>query len=561
MKLRAAMCLLGLAVFALPSSATTRAWLDRAQAASGQAVTLNIETDQMGANPDFSALDKDFQVIGRNSGQQWSMLDGQTHGSLLIALVLQPRREGALAIPALRIGGDTTPPLRLDVRAATPASANDPNAKAFIETEVDDANPYVQQSVGVTVRLYYAVPLQTGQLDLDAPLGASLQRVGDDVQSQRDVHDRHFNVVERHYLLVADHSGPLALPAARFSGQGVGGFFDDMFGKDAALGAVGTPRTLNVRAQPDNAPQPWLPLRDLQLKYLATPQNLRAGEAATLTVQATALGATKAQMPELPTPSAPGAQVFADPVQYAESLRGGVPQVTATRRYSLVPEGSGELHVAGLRMGWWDVQAGAAKTATLPNLDFHVAPGSGGFSNRQLPSVPVATAAAPGASNLAPASPPLFAAIPVFAWPLLAVAFALLWLLTLAWALRRRPRAAKSVDSGATADGVASNATQAIASRANSNDLRKALDTGSLDDVGDALRAMHAPPLADLDALIVQLDDAIQRDAIEQLRRARWAGGDGSAARAALRAAFKSGPKWKAQGKPGKPVLSPLYPR
>src|SRR3970282_1074311 len=47
-------------------------------------------------------------------------------------------------------------------------------------------------------------------------------------------------------------------------------------------------RFLQVRAAPANAPQPWLPLHDLQIRYQSTPQELRAGSAATLTVEVTA---------------------------------------------------------------------------------------------------------------------------------------------------------------------------------------------------------------------------------------------------------------------------------
>ena len=71
---------------------------------------------------------------------------------------------------------------------------------------------------------------------------------------------------------------------------------------------------------------------------------------------------------------------------------------------------------------------------------------------------------------------------------------------------------------------------------------------------------MAAPPCADLDQLQQRLAVASQREAVEQLRRARWADGDGSLARAALREAFRNGPVWQATGKPVKEVLPPLYP-
>ena len=43
----------------------------------------------------------------------------------------------------------------------------------FVQTRVDDRHPYVQQAVGVVVRLYYATQMLDGALDLDTPVGAS----------------------------------------------------------------------------------------------------------------------------------------------------------------------------------------------------------------------------------------------------------------------------------------------------------------------------------------------------------------------------------------------------
>jgi len=69
------------------------------------------------------------------------------------------------------------------------------------------------------------------------------------------------------------------------------------------------------------------------------------------------------------------------------------------------------------------------------------------------------------------------------------------------------------------------------------------------------------PPAPGLDALRPLLGEPRQVAAIDLLQRARWGGGDGVVARSALRDAFKSGPKWKAQPKAASPdPLPPLYP-
>ena len=361
--------------------AATRAWLEQPQVTLGQAVTLNVETDAVSATPDLTPLMRDFEVEGQSDSRSVRMVNGRMSASTTFSLTLRPRRAGTLAIPALQVGNERTAPLTLEVDATATARAAS-NGLVFVETEVDDPNPYVQQSVGVTVRLYYATPLVSGQLDLDPPDGALLQRVGEIVQSSREIDGRRYSTAERRFLLVPERSGALTLPGARFQGRGAGGWMDDLLGGNSrVVDITGAPRTLQVRAQPAGAPQPWLPVRDLRMRYTAVPQQLRTGEAGTLTVETTVVGATQAQLPELPAPSIPGAQVFAEPPQFDERFAGGTPQVTLTRRYSVVPSQAGTLVVPGTAMAWWDVRAGAARRATLPDLTLPVVVGTGAPSS------------------------------------------------------------------------------------------------------------------------------------------------------------------------------------
>ncbi|MCW4454648.1 BatD family protein [Flavobacterium sp. MXW15] len=530
--------------------AETRAWLDRATVGDGETVTLNIESDQTGAAPDYAPLQADFALSGQTSSRQVRWDNGNLSSKALFGVALTPRRSGTLEIPSLRVGNERTAPLRLQVQAGAPATqARRGDEAAFIETDVDDAQPYVQQSVGVVVRLYFATQLASGELVLDTPAGASLQRVGEDRSLVREVGGRRYNVVERRFLLIPERSGPLQLDGARFNGRGVGGFFDDFFGRgNGQLSARGPARTLQVQAQPDGAPQPWLPLQDLRLRYTATPQAARVGEAATLVLEAVATGATRAQFPELPVPSlGDAAQVFAEPAQYDETFVGGSPQLKLTRRYSIVPQQAGTLRLSGIGMDWWDVASGRARKATVPDLEIEVAAGRGGLA---LPPPALPDAAAAGSSvvddslTLAP-----HASAPAWPWIALAAGFALLWLLTLAWALRRgRGQPARE---GAP--------TQPRSTSHGLPDLRRALEAGGLDEVERILCDMAG--VAELDAVVARLQDPAQREALQRMQRARWGGGgDVAAARRALREALRDGPRWQAPAKAEKSELPPLYP-
>lgn len=570
-----------LALVSLPASAQVRAWLDRDTIAMGETTTLNVEIDQATSTaPDYTPLLRNFRLSGNTSRRSFKRSNGVDSTQTLFAIALQPRHDGVIGIPGLQVGGQRTQPLTLTVTPATSAPAR-AGAVVFIDTVIDDKQPYVQQAVGYTVRLYSATPLIAGQLDQDEPDGASLQPIGDDTQYNREVSGRRYNVIERHYLLIPERSGTLTVPAAQFNGRGSGGFFDNMFGDGQRdLHASGPPMTVQVQAIPDQASQPWLPLHSLRLRYVTTPQEARVDDAFTVTVEVTADGATVAQLPELQLPSIDGAQVFADPPQADETLKDGRPQVRLTRKFSVVPGQVGKLHVRGPTMAWWDVGSGTRRTTSLPAIDLQVTSGTGadagGSANGPNAGGPDANGSGKTLSSAAgPAGTTTIAGgatddsggwmhVPgvqgaVRPWAFAAVVFALLWLITLMWGLHRHPRAQAIATAQRLSPSSGAHATSSP--RAAMADLRRVLDTGTLEDVAITLCAMASPPVVDVDALQQRLDDPRQHEAVALLQRARWAGGDGVAARSALRSAFSQAPRWKVVAKSVEEPLPPLYPR
>ena len=535
-----------------------RAWLDRDRIALGETATLNIEVEDATAQPpDYAPLERDFDLSGHTSRRSYERVNGRSVARSLFAVALQPRREGVIGLPPLAVAGTRTPPLTLTVSspAAAPARAGD---EVFIEAEADAQSPYVQQAVGYTVRLYYATPLVSGTLYQPPPDGASLQRVGQDLRYQRSIGGRDYTVVERHFLLIPEHSGTLAIPPARFEGNGVAGFFDDFFGNGRrSLRATGPSRVLDVRTPPAAAPQPWLPLRSLSLRWRESPRQARAGEAFTVAVEVTADGAAAAQLPGIRLPRIDGAQVFPDPAQADDGFVDGRPRTTVTQRFSIVPAAAGPLAVPSPRLEWWDVRAGAARTAAAAPLEVAVAPGAATGSATR----PASTAPVPGRDG-SNGGGDGWIRIPgiqdeVRPWAFATVLFALAWLATLMWGLHRAPR--PGGDPAAPADTAKPPAGHGARDRGG---LRRAIDGGDLGDVADALLAAATPQATGLDEVMERLADPRQREAVALLQRARWAGGDGTVARQALRQAFRHGPRWADAGRAPSETdpLPPLYP-
>ena len=529
-----------LAVIVLPVHAQTRAWLDRAQVGHGETATLNIQTDQSVSSIDYAPLQRQFDVGGQTVRRSYQRSNGRSTTTSLFAVGIRPRAPGVFSVPALRVGNTTTAPLQLTVVAPSvmPASGD---ADAFVETVVDAARPYVQQAVGVQVRLHYAVPLMSGQLEQDPPTGASLRQVGEDLTYQRQIDGRRYNVVERRFLLIPERSGVLTLPGARFNGQTMGGFFDQVFDDGRkAVSAASPARRLDVQPIPARAPQPWLPLHDLKLRYAQAPTQARAGEAVAVEIEVIADGASAAQLPPVTLADTPGLQLFADPPQVDEQFVDGRPRSILRRRISIVPLQAGTVSVGGPRIEWWDAAQGVARTAMLPPLQLQVAPGEG--VAKDPAEAPAKLEADAGAGASAAAAGAVWSRW--WIWILLvgvAVLAALAW-----W---RWPRASQDV---APKPDVAK--TMPIPP------LKAALAGGDLALIAQALGAAAGLRSDDLDAVRKRLDDAAQLDAVIQLQAARWGDGDAGSALAALRRAFAKGARWRVAARASGSLLPPLYP-
>lgn len=538
------LCLL-LALAALPAFAQTRAWLDRAEITYGETVALNIATDQAVAQIDYAPLRAQFELGGQSVRRSFELVNGRSRTVSVFSVGLRPRAPGLASIPPLRVGTASTAPLRLVVLEPTvqPAGAD---ADVFVETDVDAARPYVQQAVGVTVRLNYAIPLMSGQLDLDPPAHASLQRVGEDIQYQRMVGGRRYNVVERRFLLIPERSGPLLLPGARLNGVTGSGFmgFD---GERRPVSAAAPAQRLQVLPIPAGAPQPWLPLRGLTLRYLQAPKQAFAGQAASVEIEAVADGATAAQMPEIAIADVPGAQVFAEPAQVDEQFVEGRPRSTVRRTFSLVPTRPGALVVAGPRIAWWDAVNGVARVAELPSLRLQVTPGAkaGAEPDAASPAAQPAQEAVPAAAQSAASR-----TSDVRDWRGMWIGLlALVAAAVIAFLWGRGRNTART----ATKEPPAAPGTPGPS-------LALALKAGDLAVIAHALAKDAGLATEDLDALRARLADPAQADAVRQLQAARWGGGDVQAALRALRAAFASGARWRQTKQEAKSLLPPLYP-
>jgi hypothetical protein len=453
MMLHVAMPLLaGLSLVLLPvapaRAANITAQLDRDHIVQGETVTLIIQTDdpQQSLEGDFAALAPDFELLDQRSETQMSIVNGSQSAMVRLIITLEPRRTGALTIPPLRFGSLTTPPLSLTVDAAPePKPGEAPTVFIEVEVEPKDGPYYVHAQLLLTVRVFYQQSLTEAAISQPEPAPAAV-RLLDEVPFQAERGGERYRVLERHYAVFPERSGPLVIPPMTLSGRLVERRSDKLW-QPAVRG-----RRIEVSSDPVELtinPKPaaysgaaWIPARALELSQtVSSGDSLTVGEPVTRTIMVDAVGLEENMVTAPAWPDIPDARIYPDQPQGISRNDGKWVLGHKEFRYAVVPEIAGELVLPELQLDWWDTRNNRQQTAVLPEQRLRVQPSS---AVPAPPPAPVASAA-----DLAPASPPQApAAEETGLWNWLTFLFAALWLITLATGAlllpRRGPRMKKT---------------------------------------------------------------------------------------------------------------------
>lgn len=186
--------------------ADVQATLDRNTIYDGDTVTLIIEaagSDQDAGDPDLSALEKDFHILGTSTSRQIQISNGRRSDKQQWRVELDPKHIGEVSIPAIPVGTTSTAPLILRIEEAPTSVADGGEQPVFLQMEIDDSdtNPFVQQQVRLTLRLLYRLPLVEGNFYNPQPQHAVVERLGEDRQYQTTVNGQAYQVIERHYAI------------------------------------------------------------------------------------------------------------------------------------------------------------------------------------------------------------------------------------------------------------------------------------------------------------------------------------------------------------------------
>jgi len=481
------LAIFGLAVllllWATGLQADVSASLDRDRIVLGETVTLVIQTNdtQQNLDPSLDALQEDFVLLDRRSETQMSIVNGQQSAVMRLLITLEPKREGELLIPALNFGQQSTQPMRVVVEAA-PDVPEGEMPPVFIELEIDprDGPHYVHAQFRLTVRVFYLANLTEAAITPPEPANAAV-RLLDEVPFQAERGDQRYRVLERHYAVFPERSGPLQIPAMTLSGRLVERRSDRLWQpsvRGRRIEASSEALDLNILPRPVSfTADHWLPARQLQLSQnISAGDTPTVGEPVTRTIIIDAVGLEENMLTEPSWPEIPGARIYPDQPQGITRDDGRWVLGHKEFRYAVVPEQAGELVLPELKLEWWDTVNDRQQTAVLPEQRLTIMP-----STLEI-AAPI-EADAPAARSVTDSQMSGSAAQSVSAlWPGLTLLFAGLWLATLFLWLRGRhkgphkgPRQASSAEQRIQAESALLKEFQRACEKTDAGEARKSL--------------------------------------------------------------------------------------
>jgi len=430
-----------LVLAAVPATAAPHvradAWMDRAQIGLGESVSLHVRAPGGAGAPDWSALQRDFEIADVAQGFRTTIVNGRADSSMEWTLTLFPKHAGTIQVPALRVGDAETVPLSVEVRTAASAdrgpadggtadgSVGDRRDPIYMEAEVTDPSPYMQGKTLLTVRLLSARSVLEGAIGEPEVADAFVERVGEDKTYHKQIGGRAYTVFERQYAVFPQTAGTVVIPPVQFDGRvesdrrglrrdpfgsALGSsFFDDFFDnplrRDLLGGFFDSGETvrlrtkaiaLDVRAKPAQAAGSWwLPAKrvDVIEEWQDAQPTFRVGEQTTRIVTLQAVGLAASQLPDLELPAIDGAKQYVEPAAADTALSGNDTVAIKRQTAVLIPTRPGKLVLPEIRVDWWDVGAEQARTAVLPEHTVEVLPGTGAFDQGAAQAAPVPSAA------------------------------------------------------------------------------------------------------------------------------------------------------------------------
>jgi hypothetical protein len=418
-------------IAAYGQSTTLVASLDRELIRANESFTYTLLAEgRVSGRPDFSVLQRDFDLMQSRSSRNIQILNGRTTEVAEWTVELMPRAAGTFELPPVQLGNLSSNPVRVDI--LPPLSIDEADGDVFLEVELDRPAVYVQAEAIFTLRLFVGIDLGRATLSAVPIEGgeAIVERLGSDRDFQTLRGDRLYRVLERKFAIFPQTTGTLSIGPVEYTAtvmQGLAGFARRQNLRSEVLDLTVLPA---VAPPPSHPNAVWLPARNLRIEESwRDGGDFEQGVPRTRQLTVIAAGVLETQIPDLSLTESPGLRQYADQPERSREVTSTGIEARNTKRFAVVAQQPGTVEFPAVELPWWNVDEQRWEVARI-----------------EAGTVEVDPAANPGTQSATLPAPETEVVIERDAgvWPWVAGALGFGWLVTLAaWAFSSRTERAK----------------------------------------------------------------------------------------------------------------------
>ncbi len=434
------------------SQALVTAQVDRTQVVIGETFNLVISIDEnTNDQPDLSVLENDFRVLGSSQSSSTNIVNNSYSIEKKWQISLMSLGVGEAVIPAIKLGSQSTQPIKITT------SQNDPNAKAngdiFIEVETDKKTAFVKEQIIMTVKLFYSISLSEGSLSEPIASGAIVTQLdkGANYRTNRD--GKTYEVIERHYALFAEKSGTLDLNPIIFNGRdNTSRRSFSMFSTGKPIRAVSQSMSFDIKPIPQSSiGKDWLPATNIQISQDWSEQPYKVGEPITRTITLYIDGLSETQIPDIDLGEIEDIRVYPEQPQTQTEKTAQTIKSYKQVKLALIPTHAGAIRIPEYQLEWYNTNSGEIEYAKLPPVTLNVDAGEFAVKTPEVPNIfednkNTSTKVSQSTDAKDPSTVVEFVEKDSTLWKTLTAVFALLWIITVLFLLKKSPNKKDSQD-------------------------------------------------------------------------------------------------------------------
>jgi len=348
----------------------------------GESLELRLQVNESSLlnKPDYSPLEKDFDIMDVGRSSQVQIINGDTKSSTVWKLALVPNKTGEITIPSIRLGKLRTQAITINVTKAMAQSSNilQTQPKIMVEAVADKTSAYVQEQIIYTVRLLFQ-GIQIRQWNLSEPTvgDAIIHPLGEPAQYEKNIGGISYGVLEKRYAIFPQSSGELEIPPITFAGVVNDANQQNYFGRGKQI--IRRSQPVGISVHPKNSAFPnlnWLPAKALLLEEKWSPElsTLKVGESVTWTLILKALGQNSSTLPPLNIKLPPEFKTYPDQAKLEEGQNGDGLIGQRSESIAIVATSPGDFELPAVEVSWWNTQENQLQTTRIPKRSIRVIP-------------------------------------------------------------------------------------------------------------------------------------------------------------------------------------------